>query len=75
MVDSRRPGHDYYVYQCSGRNKDLKLVGHIIENRTFCRLLIAVPLKIYSRFGRPKLILVGQMFKLVGKWPMADCYF
>ena len=43
-----------YVYQCSGRNKDLKLVGRIFENRTFCRLLIAIPLKMYSRFGQPK---------------------
>jgi len=28
----------------------------------------------YSKIGRPKWILVGQMLKLVGKWPMANCY-
>ena len=38
------------------------------EDGTFCRLLIAVPLKMYSKFGQPKWILVGQMLKLVGKW-------
>ena len=29
----------------------------------------------YSKCVQPKLILIGQMVKLVGKWPMADCYF
>ena len=43
------------------------------EDRTFCRLSIAFPLKMYSKFGQPKWILVGQMLKLVGKWPMAGC--
>ena len=33
----------------------------------------AVPLKMYGKFGQAKQILVGQMLKLVGKWPMADC--
>ena len=28
----------------------------------------------YSKFGRPKWILVGQLLKLVGKWPMADLF-
>ena len=59
----------------SVRNKGQKLVGRFFENQTFCRLLIAVPLKMYSKFGRPKWILVSQMLKLVGKWPMASCYF
>ena len=59
----------------SGRNKDQKLVGRFLENQTFCRFLIAVPLKMHSKFSRPKWILVGQMLKLVGKWPMASCYF
>ena len=36
----------------SGRNKDQKLVSRFLENPTFCRLLIAVPLKMYSKFGR-----------------------
>ena len=59
----------------SGRNKDQKLVGRFSENQTFCRLLIAVLLKMYSKFGRSKWILVGQMMKSVGKWPMVSCYF
>ena len=59
----------------SARNKDQKLVGHFFEDRIFYRLLIAVLLIVYRKFGRPKWILVGQMLKLVGKWPMADCYF
>ena len=36
-----------------GINKDQKLVDHFLENRT---LLIAVPLKMYSKFGQPKWI-------------------
>ena len=28
------------------------------EERTFCRLLFAVPLKVYSKFGQPKWILI-----------------
>ena len=59
----------------SGRNKGQKLVGHFLKIGHFCKLSIAIPLKMYSKFGRPKWILVGQMLKLVGKWPMADCYF
>jgi len=35
----------------------------------FCRLLIAIPLKMYSKIGQPRWILVCQMLKLVGKWP------
>jgi len=59
----------------SGRNKGQKLVSHFFDDRTFCRLLIAIPLKMYSKIGQPKWILVSQMLKLVGKWPMANCYF
>ena len=29
----------------------------------------------YSKCDQPKLIWIGQIVKLVGKWPMADCYF
>ena len=58
----------------SARNKDQTLVERF-EDRTFCTLLITVPLKMYRKYGRPKWILIGQMLKLVGKWPMADCYF
>ena len=43
------------------------------EDKIFYGLLTAVPFKMYWKFGRPKWILVGQMLKLVGKWPMADC--
>ena len=66
-----------WVCMCEGsaRNKDQKLVGRFFEDRIFYRLLTAVPLKMYEEFGRPKWIMIGQMLKLVGKWPMADCYF
>ena len=47
----------------------------MFEDRTLYRLLIVVQLKMYSKLGQPKSVLVGQMLKLVGKWPMADCYF
>ena len=53
----------------SGRNKRQKLVGRFFEDWIFRRLLIAFPLKMYSKFGQPKWILVGQMLELVGKWP------
>ena len=43
----------------------------VLENRIFYRLLITVLLKMYRKYGQPKWILVGQMLKLVGKWPMA----
>ena len=48
----------------------------ISENKTFYKLLITVPLKMYRKHGFvPKWILVGQMLKFVVKWPTADCYF
>jgi len=47
----------------------------IFEDRAFCRLLIAIPLKMHSKIGQPKWILVGQMLKLVRKWPMANYEF
>ena len=53
-------------YSLSGKNKDQKLVGHFLENPTFCRLLIAVP-KMYSKHGRPKWILVGQFNGEIGR--------
>ena len=59
---------------CSGRNKS-GISRLFFEDGTFCRLLMAFPLKMYSKFGRPKQILVGQMLKLVRKWPMASCHF
>ena len=67
--------HSKAFLYSSGRNKGQKLVGRFFEDRTFCRLLIAIPLKMYSKFGQPKWILVGQMLKLVRKWPMANCHF
>ena len=66
---------DYLLSTHSAQSKDQKLVGRFLEDRIFYRLLITVPLKMYRKYGRPKWILVGQMLKLVGKWPMADCYF
>ena len=56
----------YYI-STSGRNKGQKLVGHFLKIGHFCKLSIAIPLKMYSKFGRP------QMVKLV-KWPMADLF-
>ena len=45
------------------------------EDQTFCMLLIGVPLKMYSKIGQPKRILVGQdrqVLKLFnGHWPAA----
>ena len=49
----------------SARNKDQELVGRFFEDGIFYRLLIAVPLKMYRKFGQPKWILVSQMLKLV----------
>ena len=43
--------HVYFMIVCSVRNKDQKLVGCFLENQTFCRFLIAGPLKMYSKFG------------------------
>ena len=49
----------------------IKNLSAVFEDRTFCRLLIAIPLKMYRKFGCTKSILVGQMLKLVrsGQWP------
>ena len=60
-----------YIYPCSARNKDQKLVGHFSENRYFLGYWLLSLLKMYRKFGRPKWILVGQMLKLVrnGQWP------
>ena len=60
--------------QSSARNKDQKLVGRFFENGYFLGYRLLSPLKMYRKFGWPKWILVSQMLKLVGKWPMADCY-
>jgi len=57
------------VSNFSGRSKGQKLVGCFFEDRTFCRLLIAIPLKIYSKIGQLKWFLVSQMLKLARKWP------
>ena len=47
--------------KCSTRNKEL--VGRFLNIEYFYRLLITV---------QPKWILVSQMLKLVGNWPMVD---
>jgi len=54
-------------YSSSGRNKGQILVG------TFCRLLIAIPLKMYSKIGQPEWILVSQMLKLVDRLQWLLC--
>ena len=38
-------------YLDSARNKDQKLIGRFSEDRIFYRLLIAIPLKVYRKFG------------------------
>ena len=51
----------------SGRNKDQKLVSCFFEEKIFYRLLIAIPMKMYSKFGQSKWLLVSHMLKLVRK--------
>ena len=77
MLGFHKSGYIYghIAIYISARNKDQKLVGRFLKIWYFNGLLITVPLKMYRKYGRPKWILVGQMLKLVGKWPMADCYF
>ena len=58
----------------SARNNDQKLVGRFLKIGYFIGYYTAVPLKMYGKFGRSKWILVSRMLKLVGKWPMANCY-
>ena len=66
----------YSIYsRPSARNKDQKLVGRFLKIEYFIGYFTAVPLQMYGKYGRSKSILLGQMLKLVGKWPMADCYF
>ena len=36
---------------------------------------MASPLEMYSKFGLANWICLAIWEKLVGKWPMADCYF
>ena len=56
---------------CSARNKDQILICRLFENKIFFRLLTAVPLKMYKKFGQSNGILVGQMLKLIRQWPFA----
>ena len=59
----------------SARNKDQKLVGRFLKIGYFIGNYTAVLLKMHGKYGPSKQILVGQMLKLVGKWPVANCYF
>ena len=52
----------------SARNKDQKLVGHFFENRIFSKLLTAIPLKMYRKFGPPNF---GRPNAEIG-WKMAN---
>ena len=74
VVHAGTHAHAHTHTHTSARNKNQKLVDGFFEDRIFYRLLIAVLLKIYRKFVRPKWILVSQMLKLVGKWPMADLF-
>jgi len=49
-----KPQQYYCSLHCSGMNKGKKLVGRFFEDRTFCRLLTAISLKMYSKIGRIK---------------------
>ena len=40
-----------FLTKHSVRNKSQKLVSCFLDNQTFCRFLIAVPLKMCSKFG------------------------
>ena len=42
------------VWLCSAKNKDQKLIGRFSEDGMFYRLMTAVPLKMYGKFGLPK---------------------
>ena len=56
------------TYSSSGRNKDQKLVGSFRRSDLAVgHAIIALPLKMYSKFGQPEEILVGHMLKLVRK--------
>ena len=53
------------------QNKHSNLVGHLYHiafNHSICRCTVKL-------MCPTKLILIGQIVKLVGKWPMVDCYF
>ena len=63
------------VMDHSARNKDQKSIGRFLKIGYFYRVLTAVPLNLYGKFGQLKWILLGQMMKSVGKWPVADCNF
>ena len=54
------------LYPPNGRNKDQKLVSHFFENRIFCRVLIVVSLKVYSKFGWSTNCLNWPEY---GQWP------
>ena len=43
------------------RNKGQKLVGHFLKIGHFYKLSIVIPLKMYSKFGQPKWILVSEI--------------
>ena len=47
-------------------------IGQLFLERKFCRLLIAVPLRVWLQYIWPPKIEFGQMLKFVRKWPMTD---
>ena len=50
-------------------------VGHSIKVGTFYRLLLASPLKICSKYVLANSICSANFLRMVGKWPIVDCYF
>ena len=59
------------ITNCSAGNKDQKLVARW----TFYRLLNCCPIEHVWDIWLIKVDLVAKRLKLLGKWPMADCYF
>ena len=62
-----------HIYQSSGRNKDQKLVGHFLEIGYFY-VSDCCPTENVQDNWPTKMDFGQPMLKLVGKWPMADCY-
>ena len=53
--------HIWVIFSGSGRNKSQKLVSRFFEDGTFCGLLMAFPLKMYSKFGWPNVEIGWKM--------------
>ena len=61
------PEKKVQTHWSSTRNKDQKSVGRFLKIWYFNRLLITVPLKMYRKYGRPKIIDFGQPNAEIGQ--------